>query len=345
MRHALSRLAIVLGILLGNIVSCSEAFGADPLQKIWESTPFQEVAFGLAVSPAGHQFAVAGRPGNIVVFDTKSQKIIQEIEPTDQLILALRYSPDSSILAAVGPKRLMLYRTDNWKQLRNIPLPARCGYLCFHPTRPWIAVAGQGSSIDIYDIVTQKMVKRFDADMTQAQGVQFSANGRYLFAAVSNTKRPSVNHFIRRFDLQTEETRDLIYKVSKQAKRVIIAPNGNSLLVNVPEAGLSTIVKNIESIRVVVVNQWQADSETKMGAAFLPDATSILTAREGVFEVWSPGRNKPIASIPSGDAGTAYEIVQIPGTNEYLMCHERRFGQITRWRADSSIVSPTDSSP
>ena len=133
MPRLLCFIALNLSVLLGGFIHCGEVLGADSLLKVWESTPFDQVAYGLAVSPSGHQFAVAGRPGAIVVFDAKSQLIIQEIKPTDQMILALRYSPDSSILAAIGPKRLMLYRSDNWKLLRNIPLPTRCGFLCFHP--------------------------------------------------------------------------------------------------------------------------------------------------------------------------------------------------------------------
>lgn len=333
---------VVLGlsVLLTSLPAARPLCAADPIQKVWESTPFNEVAYGLAASPSGKQFAIAGRLGTIVVFDTESQKVIKQIEPDNQFILAMRYSPDSSVLAAVGPKQLVLYRTDNWKQLRAINLPARCGYLSFHPTRPWIAVAGQGTSLDIYDVVDQKIVRSFKADLSNAQGVQFSNDGRYLYASVTNAVVGSPAYVLRRYDLQTDAMDGFSYIGDTQARRVILSPDGESLLVNVPQDGASVLFKEVLTRTMHVRHQWQANTEIKMGTAFLPDGKSILTARQGQFDIWQPGKKEPIASIPSDDAGSAYEIVPIPGTRDYLMCHERSFRQITRWRTSEEPLSP-----
>ncbi|MBI1246321.1 hypothetical protein GC197_00565 [bacterium] len=338
------RTAVCLTLLACSFLLPGELISAEVFQKIWSTTPFDRLAFGLAAAPNGSSFAVAGRSGQITVFDAATNKEVRQIASTGQMILAIDYSPDSSLLAAVGPQHLMLYRTADGSVAHKIELDSRCGFICFHPTRPELAVAGRGASIDLYDYQSGKKIRSLTSDMTQAQGIRYSADGRYLFASVSNTNRPNSKHFIRRYDLASQQTKDLLHDGISQAKRVVSSADGKTLAVNVPQDG---IVMLVEPQGLRKLQSWRVDSPTRMGLAFLPDGKTILTARNEAFDFWQLGKEEVQLTIPSPDAGSAYAIVRLPGTNDFLMCHERPEDQITRWRLSEKnrIASNTPAPP
>lgn len=159
--------------------------------------------YSIAISPDG-QYAAAGRANQIFLYHVPSKRpvgrltdpALLETETYDKpgvahldLVQALRFSPDSELLASGG------YRTVKfWKRTRNAHKVDLAGIesavksIAVSGDSKWAAMGEESGKVRLYELPSGKLVRTLEAHAGAASGVAFSADNTKLITGGQDKK-------------------------------------------------------------------------------------------------------------------------------------------------------------
>lgn len=330
-----------LAILLCLVFAAATAANEIDLQRSGSSTPFAKAAFGVAASPDGSRYAVAGREGRIVVYDGGTHQVVHSVQ-AGTMVLALAYSTDGRFAASVRlPGVIDIFRTDDWEHVRQMELDFRCGFLSFHPSLPLIAAGGAGPSVEIFDYLSGRKLRSL-GEFTRTQGVLFTDNAQTLFVNATLGTSPQRRSELLRLDLQSSQRR--AFPVQAKERQRLVRSTDGSRIGTVSTDGAVEVIELKSGRR----QTWNVTQRLGQMAVFLPDNRTLVVGSGKGFHCYRLGSEDPVRIIPSEDAGSSYDAAFLPATGELLIAHVRPTEQLTRWRvvlAPTALPSENDQQP
>jgi WD40 repeat protein len=177
-----------LGIHLMNLIT-----NEPPLIRVCHSKPIHSVCF----SPDGSFLVSASTDGSVKLWDLKNRAEFDYVHiDTRSPCYSLAYSPDGSLLATGCEENLRLSEglTLGYKgNLRGHVLGIHS--ICFSPDGKHLISGGSDMSIRIWNVVTQRLVKKISDFAGTIHSLNLSPNGQFLAVAASNQRSTIVYDF------------------------------------------------------------------------------------------------------------------------------------------------------
>jgi len=168
----------------------------------------------LAVSADGQRLATAAR--EISLWDLSKGEIVQTFKGHTNLIAAVAFSPDGSLLASASWDKTariwslktgesthtlkasgkVTYRTGYGERSRDMTLPVDA--IAFSPDGKLLAVGGADHWTRLWNVATGQLVESLDGPKMAVTGVAFSPDGKRLAAS-------SLDHTVRVWTLGASE--------------------------------------------------------------------------------------------------------------------------------------------
>ncbi|HEX4130053.1 MAG TPA: protein kinase [Pirellulales bacterium] len=205
--------------------------------------------YALALSPDGKLLATGGEQGGVTLWDRDSGKSIRSFTGHVTVVQALAFSPDGTLLAsgdaatAPGDKK--------------------------------------GTGVKLWDVVTGKPIDRLKpSSSTSYQRLQFSADGAYLLAGITNTAATI-------WDIATGTVTQIGNPVKGISSRnAVFLPSGRHILFGTTSLTLGTIAPN------KILDQF-GDATLKTSALIVtPDGRFAISGSEsdGTLHIWQMPR-------------------------------------------------------
>lgn len=111
------------------------------------------IVFDVAISPDGSLAASGGQDQTIILWDLKSYEPVATLAGHAGWVNTVSFSPDGTLLAA-GSDAVQLWNPQTYAPIGEpfAASPQQIWGLAFHPTRPLLAVAGEGNTIVLWDL-------------------------------------------------------------------------------------------------------------------------------------------------------------------------------------------------
>ena len=140
-------------------------------------------------SPDGRLLAVGGEKGSLGLWDARTLTPVARLEGLRGWTQAIAFSPDGRLLAAgdVNGSDPVLRI---WDVRTGEPTPFRSGLqahaIAFSPDGKHLAAAGGEQGVEVREVTTGRVVKKFGGGGELARTVAFSPDGRLLFVGLFN---------------------------------------------------------------------------------------------------------------------------------------------------------------
>jgi WD40 repeat protein len=136
---------------------------------------------GLTYSPDGKWLASTRQ-----VWSTATGKVVRQIA-ADEPNVALAFSPDSRLLAALQQNRISLWEVDQEKPPRQLSFgPWGCTCLAYSPDGKLLAVGGR-ESVRVWDVTAGKQVHEWAGHRGPVEQVAFTPDGARLVSGGADT--------------------------------------------------------------------------------------------------------------------------------------------------------------
>ena len=163
--------------------------GQDHLVKIWnmETGELLRVLKGhtahiraLAVAPDGRKLYTASEDKTVRVWDVESGEENHQLKlPHSQLAMAL--SPDGSVLATSGTKRIGIWETTNWTNIKQLDGHTHViSSLAFSPDGQILASGGTDRAICLWNVKAGKLIHKLLGHSNLVTSLSFNRSGRRL---------------------------------------------------------------------------------------------------------------------------------------------------------------------
>ncbi|MEL6106391.1 MAG: protein kinase [Planctomycetota bacterium] len=166
--------------------------GDDGLVRLWDADTFEMIrqwecenaTRGIAFSPDGTRIAVAGRAGDIQVFQIEGgEEVVAFKQPG--AIFGIDYSPDGKLLVTGGSDRVVRLFDAETLEVRQQFLghDGPVYALCFSKVNPLVASVGWGDNIRIWNHETGAEVAKLPSDSGDIWAVSFCETSERLVTA------------------------------------------------------------------------------------------------------------------------------------------------------------------
>jgi WD40 repeat protein/tRNA A-37 threonylcarbamoyl transferase component Bud32 len=235
----------------------------------------------VAFSPSGDRLATTAGDGTVRVCDSRTGKPFITLPGNGEYIGGLAWSPDGSQLAVGGSDRqvrLWALR-DNPQATILGPLTGMAFAACFHPTKPYLAVAtgdlhhpSAPGDISIWDLNTKKSIRTISGQEGSVYAVAYSPDGA-LLASGSDDMTAVL------WDAATGT------KVRRLAGHHTAEGAGVSRVLRLQDArGHETAIR--------------LHNSAVFGVAFSPDGTQLATASgDATVKVWQTANGKELHTL------------------------------------------------
>lgn len=173
---------MIAGSTAASVILWDSAEGSTPR----ELTPLQAQVVGVAFSPDGSVFAVAGRDGSIVLCDRAGQ-VVRRLK-YGNYVGTMAFAPDSKHIAASGPERVIkLWRIEDGAEVAvfhghiNQVLS-----LAFHPDGKRLVSGSVDTTVRLWDVNSGREIMTLPGVKGVANRVTFSPDGRRLIVSAMN---------------------------------------------------------------------------------------------------------------------------------------------------------------
>ncbi|MGE3804493.1 MAG: protein kinase [Gemmataceae bacterium] len=321
----------------------------------YQDGPIYDVAFspdGKLVATAGggnpfygHQGPQSIRPGEVVLYERRTGKLLHRLGGHKHLVLGLAFSPDGKTLASAShDQTCKIWDTRTGLEKQSIPCQQKALCVAFHPKGKLIAL-GHHLEVTLWNLESGALEQRLTGNDYEVYQVAFSPDGRYLAAGTAYEPTNSKgNLVIWQLNEGEEPARLHAFNITSSIGGLAFSPDSKRLA----HAGAAVTVREVES--GASAQSLVAPTGEFLSVAFSPDGNWLATAgSDRTVRTWhaSNGRQERIyrghqarvrcvafdpaaVSLLSGDdAGTAKvwdltrppEYVQLPrisGTAEVL---------------------------
>ena len=151
---------------------------------------------GQAVSPDGKALVAETDDRKLKFWDPATGKELREVPSPEEYLSGIAFTSDGKALAVAG-KDVHLLDPITGKRLRTLEWNG--SHLTFSPDGKWLAAAGSGATLQVWNLVTAKPVVRRTGHAKAVLRLVFSRDGKYLVSA-------GYDKVVRVWDVQTGET-------------------------------------------------------------------------------------------------------------------------------------------
>lgn len=318
-------IAIVSSLVTGTV----EAQDHVPQLHLQNSlSPFNTAAFGIAVSPDGSRFAVAGREGKIEVYDSMNRHLRTSV--VDQMVQALGFTPDGSLgvsLTADGVMRT--HDPETWTVNDTVSLSFRCGFMAFSPVGNQVAVGGAGPNVLLYDLGTRKQISAL-GEARRTQGILFSNDGHSIIANSTLDGFAGQRSVVRVLERNSKSMRS--YQSDSKELQRLVSASDSDCFASVGMAGRIEIYQRSDGR---LLRKWTPSNRLTQMAIFVPGSRRLIVGTTAGFDIYDVSKPEPILSVAIPEATGSYDAAWIPGTEEFVVVHARPDKQVTRWSVAS----------
>jgi WD40 repeat protein len=170
---------LALGDLQGNVRVWNTLSWAasEPLTKL------EGPIYTLSWAPTGDRLAVSGTD-RIEVWDV-ANRVLEKTIPTDQVTLALDFSPNGYTIAVAGRNRTLSLLDVRTGEVAKafIGNPSLTNAVAFHPSASRLATAGVDGMIRLWDTDSGKELLTLDGGNSDLVGLVWSADGQRLYSS------------------------------------------------------------------------------------------------------------------------------------------------------------------
>jgi RNA polymerase sigma factor (sigma-70 family) len=152
-------------------------------------TELRQTAQCVALTPDGRTLATAHSNRFVHVWDAATGKELLQFEAHEGMVYRLQFTPDGKTLATVGGEgatsdpEVRLWRADTGKLVHKLTAPKSSYFpFAFSADGKTIAVP-DGAALQLYDVVTGQIRKRFDSGVSVPTAVAISVDGRTVAVA------------------------------------------------------------------------------------------------------------------------------------------------------------------
>lgn len=267
-------------------------------EVVWELTSAEAnggksslAAGSLFMSPQGEQFVCAAADGAVTLHRTETGEALRRLQGagTAGKPPVCSFRPDARALATAGGDGLIrLWDLATGKQSGGWPTTeSEILCLAFDPSGDQLGVAGAG--ISLWDVKKRQLLARLAEKTPAAHGLSFSADGRWLAAALDDGN-------VTAWDLEAGQTALAGFGLAWPSKK---APS--QVASGAPPRAAAAAVK--KAIKPRQRDVWRraddggemilAHKSTVWSVAFSPDSSLLATAsQEGQIRLWDMASRK-----------------------------------------------------
>lgn len=247
----------------------------------------------VALSSDGFMLAVAetigteGDSPSIKLWDVKTGNLITTLSDSGATLSQFAFSPDSKLLAAMGPTNIDLWDIETEVLIATISTEL-LDSLAFTPDSTQLIYSTFGGKVYVWNIATQSIQMQFETEIAYISSIK--PIGDSVIIGGTNGTVGATEGAFRIFDLNTGE--EIPFPQFDAEAIIEIDFDSNETLF-----AMATLN---------AVDIWNWDSSQKMAAldgsrsaVFSPDGSLLASdSREGVVKIWDINTYGQIASLP-----------------------------------------------
>jgi WD40 repeat protein len=252
---------------------------------------------GVAFSPKGDEFAVAGSDANFLGKREGELRVLEWPSCRERYrrifksgVLDVTYAPDGNNLV-IGQGFNVHLLDRKGEVLRSVDVHRQASKTVFSPEGRWIALAGSGGWVALWDRSTGEQHELIPAGQQFSwSGLSFSPDGKTLAIAGGASGQPGHAEL---WDITAGQKRIALEGLNSPVLRIAFSADGNTLAT----ASSDRLVRlwNLDgSLRASLAGH----SGQVQALAFSPDGKSLASAgQDGLVKVWDPVRGQDRATL------------------------------------------------
>jgi WD40 repeat protein len=286
--------------------------GADHTLRMWTlesgrerwSLPTIQLnqASALAFSPDGRRLAAPSDGRTVMILDAGSGKKILTLR-TDlpDFRACVAFSPDGQRLASISDRAVLVWDAHNGKLLFTVPTPQPLFTVVFSPDGRYLASAGLGPVVRIWDAASGREVMTLAGHDANVRGLAFSPDSRRLATA-------SDDRTVKVWDLETGMALISLLGHGDDVSSVAFDRNGWRLMSG---SGDETI-KIWESVTDQDCLALSGHNDTVFSVAFSPDGTRLASGgNDMTVRIWDVRKGLELLCL-YGHCAKVYQVAFSP---------------------------------
>ncbi|HXY32892.1 MAG TPA: c-type cytochrome domain-containing protein [Planctomycetaceae bacterium] len=286
----------------------------------WQTIPPElKAIFAVALSPDGGRFVAAGRANQVVVYDVPTGREVDRlIDPVlsdirldgrlmypggaadRDLIHALAFSTDGTLLAAAGYRSVKLWKRPHFLQTQNATLAEAPTALAVSQDGTLVAIAMADHSVVLGRTDGAELRKLAGSKSTIA-ALEFAPDGKTLYAA-------SLDRTLRAWNI-ADGSVGAVVTLSEPAGALAISKDG-TLLITGHADGMIRVWSTHPGASSKPVRKWKAHEKPITSlAVVLPAGEKLASGSEdGTVRIWQLASARQIAKLDCPGPVTALAV-------------------------------------
>lgn len=199
----------------------------DGVARLWNIETGQNRSFSIkagqpiwkaAFNPIATMIACSSTNGLVYLVDAETGRTLKSFKETSRPFGAATFSPDGQMLITSGTIASIWDIKTN-SLLASLPIGPETYFLAFEPNKKWLFVAGEGGTIQCWDIEHKELLHAFRGHSSVVWSLSYNEKVQRLASSSSD-------HTVRVWDLEKMEQAAVLEGHEDQVKSVSFHPSG-----------------------------------------------------------------------------------------------------------------------